>query len=606
MKGSPTRIVCSDPEFARSTLENGLSCGAIGLEIRCHELLPNIVAAGVLDACYSDIDDGLLQRFSGALRRFQCAYKVRSAMPEVDEAEGLHNSHAPFRFPVAQDQNYLTMNLALLASEALNRNQDASPRLLVRVRNSDFIDDHSVAFIKSLARLSGRVCFILDEVVDFPGAEQLNWLPQECDIQAGEPALYSPNEINLLNDKLRGALFSMSHSTGELDETSISSIIEYSRLLCNSGYYFAALRALDRIGPVRPESCNRVWPAFFQTAFTSYCCLSDGERALDVAKRQLEYADTYDSTLESAKALHNMATVCLRLFGDSYLDLADTSIGRAKDILVSQNELPTLLGAFVLNTHALLKLRRNHLEDALEQLDQAIEMCSSLSNSDPRSRIELGTLLFNKFQLLQKMGEPERALECLRSAIQIEPANMTLLHAEGNALAGTGNFEAAVLSLGRARDCGYDTPDLLLSLAFAQESAGMFSECLQTLTRMRQLYPESLVGFLDACRILRDTGAPQDALQIVETALQHHPQTPNVWEECANIHHDLGDVVSAEHAYKQAILFDPTQVGPIIGLAVLYNDVGRFKECRDYLLKALEVSPADETALENLEILENR
>src|SRR5262249_40661156 len=95
-------------------------------------------------------------------------------------------------------------------------------------------------------------------------------------------------------------------------------------------------------------------------------------------------------------------------------------------------------------------------------------------------------------------------------------------------------------------------------------------------------------------RVLRDF---QGALQSYEEALRRLPNSAFVLDQIAHLERRLGQPDVAQKHYRAAAQLDPRNVGILLTLADTLQGARRYDEARIVVDRALEISPANESAL---------
>ena len=78
----------------------------------------------------------------------------------------------------------------------------------------------------------------------------------------------------------------------------------------------------------------------------------------------------------------------------------------------------------------------------------------------------------------------------------------------------------------------------------------------------------------------------KDAERVLLSGLKSFPNSSDIYFELANLFHHSGDVGRAIKSFKKTLELDPNHTEASIGLSVILNDIGKYKEARNIFEKA--------------------
>jgi tetratricopeptide (TPR) repeat protein len=98
-------------------------------------------------------------------------------------------------------------------------------------------------------------------------------------------------------------------------------------------------------------------------------------------------------------------------------------------------------------------------------------------------------------------------------------------------------------------------------------------------------------GFVPLADALRRSGAPDEALELLDEGLARHPSFASAHLVRSWVHHDRGDLAEAEEALRRVLDLDPENARALHGLGQLLARVGRVPVGRELVVRALELDP---------------
>lgn|SRR3989338_3635952 len=88
----------------------------------------------------------------------------------------------------------------------------------------------------------------------------------------------------------------------------------------------------------------------------------------------------------------------------------------------------------------------------------------------------------------------------------------------------------------------------------------------------------------------------KDKLDRAESILRQDDKEATAWMDIALSSHQLGDLKTAEQAYKNALAEEKANSLAWINLAAIYKEQGRFQDAKDAYLTLIDVRPTDTQA----------
>jgi len=206
------------------------------------------------------------------------------------------------------------------------------------------------------------------------------------------------------------------------------------------------------------------------------------------------------------------------------------------------------------------------------EISQAISIAETAFEFTPGSSDALETLA-----MLKATAAPEDALPLLRATLenQDQPGGVILdlirviedastessiafsLAAAGQVFVRHGHWQLAISALDAALQHEPDYPEALSYLGFAMDQLGQ--DGLPSLETAWNLAPGSTLTAMFLADHWIRAGSPDQAVTILEDALQRSPQDPALHAGLGDAHTASGDVAAAREAYIQAVELAPDQ-----------------------------------------------
>jgi tetratricopeptide (TPR) repeat protein len=138
-------------------------------------------------------------------------------------------------------------------------------------------------------------------------------------------------------------------------------------------------------------------------------------------------------------------------------------------------------------------------------------------------------------------------------------------------------------------------------LAAAEENAGAPRDAIDLLRRAIDIDADDLEGHRQLARLYRQQGEPEQAAAVMQRTLLIQPFDPAIHEDIAEIRESRADWAAAVPARAAVVALEPVdEAGARFRLARALDRSGNTAEARHEVLRALEVAPMYEEALELL------
>ena len=105
--------------------------------------------------------------------------------------------------------------------------------------------------------------------------------------------------------------------------------------------------------------------------------------------------------------------------------------------------------------------------------------------------------------------------------------------------------------------------------------------------------PDDYRGFFELSKLYLDTGKPDSAAFMLDSAFIRSPTTPSIWLQSGKARLELGEMDSAEMWFSKGVLGQgSTDLESLVLLASVYRRTSRGAEAREILLPAVETGYA--------------
>jgi tetratricopeptide (TPR) repeat protein len=320
--------------------------------------------------------------------------------------------------------------------------------------------------------------------------------------------------------------------------------------------------------------------------------LGQCDEAIQLIQKHRRTASENSSQVHDA---YMMAMIYARHHNRDRIDL-DEAMAWINTALASADAEPdhqqrAFFQAFLLNARALIVLYRGDLHQALDLVNQAIEIASALGSTHALHRTVLQT---NRGRVLAALGRPREALASFDEVLQLDPAyedayfERAVLHRTlEDPLTALADLDRAIALNEAFADAHYNRADILADLGDVQQAT-------LALDTVLDINPGHLNGRINRAVLRIETGDLNGAADDLRIAGSIRPEDAGVWAAVGLLRTELGDHLDAEKAYDRALHLDPRLVAAWANRAVLRFTVGRVEEAISDLDRAIEIddSPA--------------
>ena len=278
-------------------------------------------------------------------------------------------------------------------------------------------------------------------------------------------------------------------------------------------------------------------------------------------------------------------------------------------------------------------IKNKQVEDAIKSLLKATE----LNSNDYQSWLDLAISYIHNEQY-------EEAIEPLLKAIELNPNNAGDLSLLGYVYKINGQYEEAIKYLSKAKELNPDGFDNWYELGEAYLNNGQFQEAIETLLkavelnpdediwrllgmsyRLNEQYEEAMNSFIEATKLNQDNninwyaigdlfyiqGAYEEATEYLIKSIGLGNNGLNAWEHLGNAYSELENYTEAVECYEYILNSEEFELNKdfLISFGINYGvalaNLNRTEEAINMHMQVLDLDPDNETAKNNLQILQS-
>jgi tetratricopeptide (TPR) repeat protein len=190
-------------------------------------------------------------------------------------------------------------------------------------------------------------------------------------------------------------------------------------------------------------------------------------------------------------------------------------------------------------------------------------------------------------QLLQG----KNAVDVLRGAAALLPADAEIQSSLGNALSNLGRYEEAIVSCQRALALQPQFIEALNNLGNALANRGRLAEAVDCYTQAIRINPSYATAYCNLGNAQRSLGQVQESMASCRRAIEIQPRMADAYANLANAHLDLGQFEEAEANYRRALVCESRHAGVLNSLGLVLDNLGRIDEAAGCYWQALQINP---------------
>lgn len=163
------------------------------------------------------------------------------------------------------------------------------------------------------------------------------------------------------------------------------------------------------------------------------------------------------------------------------------------------------------------------------------------------------------------------------------------------------NYAEALAEFEEVKKAG--SPNGLIGIVEVKVAQKKFDEAESTIREQLKLTPDRQDFQIALANIQVGSKKYKEAVETLRGLIGKNPKNPSLFTRLGEVQRLIGDNPGAIAAFKQAHDLAPTDIRPILQMAMVYDDTGRNEEARRYYEEVLKINPDQFQALNNLAYL---
>jgi tetratricopeptide (TPR) repeat protein len=194
-------------------------------------------------------------------------------------------------------------------------------------------------------------------------------------------------------------------------------------------------------------------------------------------------------------------------------------------------------------------LEECNYEKAIDFFLRALEMDTDL----PDALEGLG-------QAYAALNDWTAAVRAFEALVNVVPEDGFASYLLGHVLGGAGEYESSLRELRRAKDLGYDTPELHAAMGYSLHMLGDIDAALSEYETALRLEPDDTTTLFNAGKLLASVGRLDDAKIMLERVTDIDPDDATAWIALGEVYEDLDSLEDAVESYKRAVEINPSDI----------------------------------------------
>ena len=228
-----------------------------------------------------------------------------------------------------------------------------------------------------------------------------------------------------------------------------------------------------------------------------------------------------------------------------------------------------------------MQLHRQQQFAAAEQLYEAV------LHDQPRDASTWHYLGLAAYQ----RGDYPRSVECVQTALRIEPGNALICNTYGAALRASGQRHRARLALQQAVSINPSYDEGWCNLGGVCNDLLLFSTSEQAYRRALEIRPNYAAAALGLANALIRQGRFEETVLWLRRAIELDPCNPDAWNNLGNSMQQRHELLEAVACYERAIQLAPRHFLAYENLNVALSHLGQIQRAIDVLRGALPFAP---------------
>jgi tetratricopeptide (TPR) repeat protein len=215
----------------------------------------------------------------------------------------------------------------------------------------------------------------------------------------------------------------------------------------------------------------------------------------------------------------------------------------------------------------------------MKDYDAAIDCFRSALEIDPKNAKSHN----NIGGILKETGKFQDAIKCFEKALTIDP-NLIDAHKNlGNTSLEIGNWVEAIAYLQKAIKIDPKNAEIHNNLGVAQKEIGDSDASIQSFRDAIALKPDFIDAFNNLGSVLKNTRQLKAAFEIFQKALEIDPKNAEIQNNLGNAFLATGEIDRAKICYQNALAEKPNQLKYLINLCNFYEKTNNINDLSDTL-----------------------
>jgi len=232
-------------------------------------------------------------------------------------------------------------------------------------------------------------------------------------------------------------------------------------------------------------------------------------------------------------------------------------------------------------------------------IDRAVACYGKALELDPADV----TVLYAAGCLYLKTGQQDRAIVCFNNAIKLKPDHIQTLHKLGVALTKKDRLDDAEACYLRCIQLEPRLAETYNNLGLVYKARGREHEAIAYFKKAAEISPHLPQAHFNMGTVYKKQKKHYAALEKFKEAIKADPQYVEAYFNMGLVFDALGKSQDSVLSYQRALQLKPNLIEAINNLAVCLLNQGRTREAILYLEKAIELSPDNAPVYHNLSLL---
>jgi protein O-mannosyl-transferase len=233
---------------------------------------------------------------------------------------------------------------------------------------------------------------------------------------------------------------------------------------------------------------------------------------------------------------------------------------------------------------------RGKSDEAIKHLQTAIQIESdpSLAQITVNLRSDLLNTRAEQLILNNRLRE---AVDDLKQAVQLDPANVDAHYNLGNVLMQLNRFPEAISVFETALKLHPSDSRTHNNLGLTLSKAGRTNDAMKHWQEAIRIQPDNIEARNNLGAALLALGKPQEAIEQFRSAVASQPHEVRSLSNLANTLADAGYRDEAIQHFEKALSLDPNSAKAHTGLAIVLQQIGRNSEAVEHYREAVRIQP---------------